>query len=474
MVKRIACALVALALLAGSMFAGAHPGGIARELALGGGPLAPTGFGPNIALNPFIYDDPTLMLLNPAYQQLYRNYAWMNIAGGAVSGFNSATDNGYGRQFAGTNFSFGKDITLGAILSFDPSFANAVVGQLATFINTSGPGSTALRPGGAQTGLRPVDVFEVTGTFDLGNITFGAGILYGWAKNDAKNVTNPVPPASSSTELSASVFGVRLGAIVDMGGGSAFDASGAFRMDKATDKVDGTNAAGGPANLGDYSESATEIQLEGRLKLKMSNKVNFIPYAAFGTFSGEPKQDAPQTGVVAFNGSTKVSAMLLSLGAGMEYKISNFYFAGGLTFRSSHVKSEITPANPPVVGTTTVTNSSTEFPVLNMGVEWTLLDWLIGRMGYYRTFQSVGTKTERPSGASTTETDTWAGNSNVLIGSYNGPDNSLITLGLGLRFGNFSLDGTVSEEAIRRGLGLVGAQDNINTFGYLTASYCFD
>jgi hypothetical protein len=458
---------MAFVLVAGSAFAGAHPGGIARELALGGGPLAPSGFGPNISLNPFISDDPTLMLLNPAYQQMYRNYAWMNIAGGAVSNFNSAADNGYGKQFAGANFSFGKEVTIGAVLSFDPSLANYMVGQLGTFVN-------ALRPGGAQTGLRPVDVFEVTGTYDLGSITVGAGILYGWAKNDSKNVTAPVPPASTSTELSASVFGFRLGAIVDLGGGSSFDASGALRLDKATDNVDATNAAGTAANLGNYSASATEILIEARLKLKMSNKVNFVPYAAFGTFSGEPKQDAPQTGVLAFNGSAKGSATLLSVGAGMEYRITNFYFAGGVSFRSSQSKLETTPPSPPVIGTTTVTNSATEIPVFNMGVEWTLLDWLIGRMGYYRTFQSQGTKTERPAGASTTEINTWNGNSNVFIGSYAGTDNSLITLGLGLRFGNFALDGTVSEEAIRRGLGLIGAQDNINTFGYVTASYSFD
>jgi hypothetical protein len=205
----------------------------------------------------------------------------------------------------------------------------------------------------------------------------------------------------------------------------------------------------------------------------MSNKVNFVPYAAFGTFSGEPKQDAPQTGALKFSGSTKLSAMLLAVGAGMEFKITNFYFAGGVSYRTSHAKLESTPPLP-AIGTTTQTTSATEVPVLNMGVEWTLLDWLIGRMGYYRTFMSVGTKTERPAGASTTETNTWAGNSNVIIGSYAGTDNSLITLGLGLRFGNFSLDGTVSDEAIRRGLGLIGAQDNINTFGYVTASYCFD
>ncbi len=467
MVKRIACTAMVFALLTGSVSAGSHPGGIARELAMGGGPLAPGGFGPNIALNPFIYDDPTVMLLNPAYQQMYRNYAWMNIAGGAVLSGTTGADNGYGKQFAGANFSFGKDVTFGAVLSFDPSFDNSLVTQLASFTN-------ALRPGGAQTGLRPVDVFEVTGTYDLGSLVVGAGIMYGWAKNDATNATAPVPPASSSTELSASVFGVRLGVLADMGGGSSFDVSGALRLDKATDNVDGTNAAGVRADLGNYSASGTEIQIEGRLKLKMSNRINFIPYAAFGSFSGSPKQDAPQTGVTPFNGSVNLSAMLLSVGAGMEYKISNFYFAGGVSYRTSNFKTETTPPSPPVVGTTTVTNSATEIPVINMGIEWTLLDWLIGRMGYYRTFQSVGTKTERPAGGSTTEINTWTGNSSVFIGSYSGTDNSLITLGLGLRFGNFALDGTVSDEAIRRGLGLIGAQDNINTFGYVTASYCFD
>jgi len=152
MARRIALQAMALILIAGTTLAGAHPGGIARELAMGGGPLAPTGFGPNIALNPFIYEDPTLMLLNPAYQQMYRNYALMNIAGGAVSSFTSAADNGYGKQFAGANFSLGKEFTIGAVLSYDPSFANFMVAQMTTFVN-------ALRPGGAQVGLRPVDVF---------------------------------------------------------------------------------------------------------------------------------------------------------------------------------------------------------------------------------------------------------------------------------------------------------------------------
>ncbi|MEW6511487.1 MAG: hypothetical protein AB1428_11070 [Bacteroidota bacterium] len=470
MVKRITVLALVLAVAAGTMFAGAHPGGIARQLAMGGSGYSPATVGPNLVFNPFIYDDPAVMLLNPAYQNMYRDYAWMNIAGGAITSFNSAVDNGYGRQFAGVNFAFGKELGLGANLSFDPSFTNFMVGQLATFVN-----NFAGRP--AQTGLRPIDVFEAVASYDLGSLDVGFGFLYGWASNTSKSSSTPTPSVSTDNELSARVLGFRLGMSMDMGGGSAFDASAAIRLDKATDNVRGTNGAGQPANSGDYSASATEIQVDGRLKLKMSNRVNFVPYVNFVTISGEPKQDAPATGVTALTNSVKVSALLIGAGAGMEYKVGSFYFAGGVSFKSGKFKTESsTGGTTPATSTSTLTGTS--FPQINLGMEWTLLDWLTGRLGYYRSFLSVKSKTETSgpaAGAGTTaESDTWFGNSNVVFGSYAGPDNSLITLGLGLRFGNFALDGTVSDEALRRGFGLVGSQDNINTFGYLTASYCFE
>ncbi|HUI64541.1 MAG TPA: autotransporter outer membrane beta-barrel domain-containing protein [Bacteroidota bacterium] len=471
MVKRIATIIVAVALGSGTMLAGAHPGGLARELALGGSGLTPTpGFGPALVINPFIYDDPTLMLLNPAYQKMYKDYAWMNIGGGTLNGTSTA-DNGYGKQFSGVNFALSKDLTVGTVLSFDPSFANYLRTQLGTFVGAVRGVASPVAP------LPPIDVFEVVGTLDVGNIVFGAGILYGWAKNDATNLGIVAPPAANNSQLSANVFGLRLGMLMDLGGGSSFDASAALRFDNATDNMTATSAAGAPANPGNYSASATEINVNARLKLKMSNKVNFVPYAAFGNVSGQPKQDAAATGATAYNGSVKLSAMLFSVGAGMEYKLSNFYLAGGLSFRTSDLKSEISPAfvvGTPNPGTTTTTLSATEFPVFNLGIEWTLLDWLTGRMGYYRTFQSLGNKTERPNNGLTTTTDYWNGNSNVFIGGLTGTDNNLLTFGLGLHFGNFALDGTVSAQALRRGLGLIGAQDDINTFGYLTASYCFE
>jgi hypothetical protein len=471
MMKRITIVCLVLVLAAGSALAGAHPGGIARMLALGGSGYNPTNAGPNIVLNPFIQNDPTVMLLNPAYQNMYRDYAWMNIAGGAVNNFNSAVDNGYGygKQFAGVNFAFGKELALGMNLSFDPSFTNFIVTQLASFVN-------AVRGAGtAQTGLRPIDVFEAVASYDLGGMNVGFAFTYGWSKNTNTNSATPAPPTAVDNELSARLLGFRAGIAMDLGGGMGFDADAAIRMDKATDNMGVTLAGGAKADRGNYSASATEIQVDARFHMKMSNKVNFVPYASFFTLSGEPKQDAPATGATAITGSVKVNVTMLAIGAGMEYKVNNFYFAGGVSFKTAKLKQEQN-SGAPANSTATSTATMTSLPTFNLGVEWTMLDWLIGRMGYYRAFQSINSKTENsaPGASSTSESNAFAGTSTVIFGSYNAADNSLITLGLGLKFGNFALDGTVSEEALRRGLGLIGSNDNMNTFGYLTASYCFE
>ena len=461
MAKRLASMAVMFLVLGNTVFGQAHPGGIAREVAMGGSQS-----GSQLVLNPFIIDDPAYMLLNPSYQMKYKDYVWTNIGGGTLQNITTG-DNGYGRQNAGVNFSLSKDFTLGAVLSFDPSAANLVPPQLALFINQ-------VQPGRAQVGLSAVDVFEVVAAYDLGALDLGFGFLYGWANRDTKNFPGPLAATSSSeTEYSARVLGFRFGMDLDMGGGSAFDATGALRLDKATDNIRASNA-GNAANNGEYSESATEIQINARLKLKMSNKVNFVPYAGFLTASGEPKQDAPPTGGTATTLSAKASALALAVGAGGEFHTTKFYLAGGLSYFMSRTKTEVTPTA--AVGTTTSSTTVSAFPTFNLGGEWWFTDWLAGRLGYYRAFANTNTKTEFPSpiNAPTAEQNVFAGSSLVTIGGYGGADNSLVTLGLGMKLGGFALDAVVSEEALRRGFGVIGAQDNINSFGYMTASYSFE
>jgi hypothetical protein len=472
MVRRITTVALVVLLCSSALLAGAHPGGIARQLAMGGSTLAPNSSGPNLVLNPFIVSDPTVMLLNPAFQNMYRDYAWFNLAGGRENNFSPA-DNTYGSQFGGVNFAFGKEFTIGATLSFDPSYTNLLVGDLASFIN----GLPAVDRGNraAQTGLPPVEVFEAVAGFDLGSFDVGFAVMYGWATNTSKSSGSPTL-ATTDNKLGSSVLGFRAGIAMDLGGGTGFDADAALRLDNVTDYMKASNAAGTATDMGEFSASMTEIQVDGRFHMKMSNRVNFVPYATFVTMSGSPKRDSKPLNTTpnANLNDYKMSRMLLAVGAGIEYKISNFYFAGGVSFKTARQKTEVSTPAPTVTGTSTTT--STSFPQFNLGMEFVFTEWLTGRMGYYRAFHSDNIKNELSAtgSSSTTENTTAASNSNVFFGAMTGADNSLLTLGLGFKFGNFALDATVSENALRRGFGLIGSQDNMNSFGYMTASYCFE
>jgi hypothetical protein len=461
MLKKLATTVLLVTVVVGSAFADAKNGGIARQIAMGGSQA-----GSGLVLNPFIMDDPALVLLNPAYQAMYKDYAWMNLGGGTLTGLSTA-DNGYGSQNAGLAFSCGKEWSFGAIMSYDPSGANVV--------NTLISGASVGLPGWGITQRAPqnipgiANVWEALGSYHTGSLNLGFAFMYGHSISDS--TFNPSTGTSGEFEASSSVFGFRAGAIVDLGSGSSFDVSAALRLDKATDNVT-SNAGSG----GEYSASGTEIQVQARGKFRMSNKVNFVPYALFATLSAEPKEDAFPTGGTAQTLSNKLSALAYSVGVGGEYHTPSFYLAGGLSYQSARAKAEV-GNNPGAGQNQTYTATLVGLPVFNVGGEWWFTDWLAGRGGYYRSLANVKFKYEQsvPGAGFTGESNRTFPNSFLFIGGITSANNDgLVTLGLGFRFGGFALDATVSEEALRRGLGLIGSQDNINTFGYITTSYNFE
>ncbi len=462
--KRLATIALLVAIVGSNAFAEAKSGGIARQLAMGG-----SNGGTQLVVNPFLMNDPSWMLVNPAYQTMYKDYIWMNIGGGTLNGL-STGDNGYGKQFAGVSFALDHNWSVGAILSYDPSFANQVSSLLAG-APSPGLGLPALPPfitdRGAQTIPGIANVWEAVGSYDTKDLDLGLGVMYGSSKNENKSST-PAPAASSSeSEASSSVIGFRAGMNLDLGSGSEWGASAALRLDKATDNIKNSPAITGAG--GEYSASGTEIQVQTRAKLKVSNKFSFVPYALFANLSAEPKQDAPVSGGTATTRSEKVTAMALAVGAGGEFKTSDFFLAGGISFQTAKAKLEQSVPGTTVTGELTYT----ALPVINLGTEWWFTNWLAGRAGYYRALAKTNVKSESPAG--TSETITGLPHSFLAIGGF-GPGNydGIVTLGLGVRFGGFGLDATVSEEALRRGFGIIGAQDNINSFGYLSASYNFE
>ena len=295
---------------------------------------------------------------------------------------------------------------------------------------------------------------------------------YGYSNSDAKfDSTNGAYSYDYST--SARVLGFRAGINANLGGGSSFDAAAALHLDKADDKVTGVPIA--TSNSGDYSASGTEFQAYARAKFNMSSKFNLVPYAGVMTVSASPNEDTRPNGVTTTPYTDNVNLLNYALGIGGEYRAGSFYFAGGLSFESYKQKFEETPGTAAPASarvTTTTTYSDNAIPVVNLGMEWTLTDWLTGRAGYFRWLGSQDYKQEAP--AYTYDQSVTYPNSWVFLGGINDANwDGLVTLGVGLKFSGFALDATVSDEALRRGLGLIGAQDNINTFGYLTASYYF-
>ncbi len=463
MMKRLATTAIVLAIVSSNVLSQAKNGGIARQIAMGG-----SNVGTSLVLNPFLMDDPALMYLNPAYQAMYKDYGWLNVAGGALNG-NSATpgvsDNGYGHQHAGISFALNNEWALGMILSYDPSFAGPVatllsgatipgVGTLPAFITSRTPQAI---PGIANT-------WELVTSYDAGEMDLGFAFMYGSSNRETK--TAATGGTSTETEASSSVMGFRGGINMDLGSGNSFDASAAFRLDKATDDV--KPSTGGTS---EYSATGTEIQITARLKCKVSNKFSFVPYAAFSSVSAEPKEDAIPTGGTPVAFSEKLTGTAIAAGVGGEFRTPTFYLAGGLSFQTASLKLETTPTGAPG---STAKLTYTALPVFNIGGEWWFTDWLAGRSGYYRALASAKSETSSPTGSSETKLTiphSWIANIGAL-----GPSNydGLVTLGVGFAFGGFALDATVSEEALRRGLGLIGSQDNINTFGYITTSYNFE
>jgi hypothetical protein len=459
--------LLLVSILASTIvFAQAKPGGIARELAMG---AARTDR--NIAVNPFILMDPTWLLGNPAYLQHYGDYAWFDIAGGTVNGYGG--ENVYGNQFGGVSFAFGKQFSVGAILSYDASITNSLWSPLNSYI--SGSTRPMTNPAASIGTPRNIEVFEVLAATSLDNLEVGAGISYGWSNQDFTSTSAPPTPITSDGSLGARTFGIRAGLKMDLGSGSMFEGAVAARMDKATDKF--TNGGtGNGTGTSEYGASATELEANARLGLKMSKRFTLVPYFALRTFSVEPKEAGRLVGQAETKYSYKESILSMSFGLGGEVKVKEMYLAGGVSFALMRDKTETNTNATTTSPTTTSTLSISAFPVFNLGVEYPVLDWLTLRGGYYRALATVTSKSEVSTGGSSERSQS-LGNSSVIYGGFSSigsDENGLMTLGLGLKFGGFALDATVSEQALRRGLGVIGASDNINTFGYCTLSYCFE
>jgi hypothetical protein len=384
-------------------------GGLARLMGMGN--------------NPYVID-PYFITVNPAWASSYSDFIWGDLGTTATPFGNNGNS-----EFAAFNFKVVDNLVIGGILSRS-DFANVLsISSLQAINSLIGQAQIALPPG-ALTPVALNNNIEALGAYDLGMFSIGLGVSYAHSTNQNN------PPTGGSTETTASQIGFNAG-IVTHTTLLKLDASAAILLPSATATV---------PNVPDTKASQTYIQAQARLFYKMSAKFRLIPSASFLTSSG----------TLDVNGKSNdlPSQMFFVVGLGLGWEMDGLLIAGGPAFA---YQSQTTKGTG---GASDITNSTTYFPVWNLGAEFNFTDWFIGRIGYWATTQSV-----------TNQTHATLTTINETVQTAYNPGTA--TVGVGFRVGGLSIDATVNVDVLREGLANLGNSGAGPTFGWLSVGYGF-
>ncbi len=370
--------------------------------------------------NPYLVD-PEGIKLNPAWASVYHDFLWGDLGSNSGPTFGNSSAG----QFAGLNVSITDQVVVGALLTRN-DFNSFSIGTL-------DPGNLVNQLNNTNINPQAVPLnnnLELLAAFKLGMLTLGAGVAY--AATSSENT----PAGGQTTTASASQFGVNVGVLVNFTKRMMLDAGVSFMMPSASFE---------PPQGNSTELSQTIIGVAARFFLPLSQKIRFVPTALFVTASGT--RDAGGT-------STDLpSATVIGAGFGIEYSTGDFLLVGGPAFSSASSTNSAVPNVSPEFST-----SALVFPIWNLGAEWMALDWLVARLGYTA---ATGNATFETPAAVTTINE----RSNTIYSPLGA------TVGIGLRFGDFSFDATVNTDVLRQGLNNIGGGGP--TFAYISSSYAF-
>jgi len=398
-------------------------GGLARISAMGG--------------NIYVVD-PFFNTVNTAWNGVYNNFILADLGTSASSPFGAG---GFGQYISGS-FRAGSRWTFGGILArndfpgfgialLDPgsnSSLGAPFSGVVSIVNSFVGGGAVI----------PMDNNVVLmATLKMRNTIIGLGIAYASTSNETTTPAIGGTPAST-TEGSSNQLGFNVGVITDFSRNFKLDAAGTILLPSASFK---------PSTGNETKASQTFISVTARGFWRVNPNLRVVPVFNFLTVSGTVDSGGTSSGSVDFPSLTS-----FAFGGGLNYKIGDFLLAGGILFASNSYTIAATAGSPELE------NSATVFPIWNLGVEWQLLDWLYGRLGYVAV-----------SGSSTSQTSATSTSVNEFVSTFFGPSQRGATVGVGFRFGDFSLDATINEDVLRQGFNVIGGGGP--TFFLLTSSY---
>lgn len=389
--------------------------------------------------NPYVID-PFFNSVNPAWNAIYNDFVIGDL-GNLASGLSPWGPGGGGQYFSGS-FSIGNNWTLGGILArndfnglsialVDPG-SNNVFGfpfpGVVSTVNNLADGSVVV----------PMDNnIELITTYQTETTSVGFGIAYASTSRDF------TPDSGASAEGCANQIGFNLG-VVHFNRNIKLDVGLSIMLPSAsyTPPISGT---------GGNQVNADQIIIlaNARAFIELNKNLELVPIVVFASVTGDIDS--------GFTSTTYSTDMLSftsrTVGIGLNYHTGDFILAGGVSFTWATITiPAINNVNPEYE------LNANFFPVWNIGAEWNLLDWLVGRLGYFAV-----------TGLSTVEDPISATGINEYVTTFFGPPRRGATVGVGFRFGDFSLDAMVNEDVLRQGFNVIGGGGS--TFAYLTASY---
>ncbi|MBN1754568.1 hypothetical protein JW877_00005 [bacterium] len=358
---------------------------------------------------------------NPAVLHMYSDFVFVEFM-----------DMGGNNQFGGVTYSPLENLTVGVAV-------NRKFGEIYSMIGRSD--ISDFLP-------NPVNGVDIIGAYSTGTIAFGLGIFKSGSK-DFSEVTDSDGEVTSTSEVSAGVLGVNLGTTMMMGE-TEIDARLNLRFNSYSRETETSSGVETYENTGGMG-----ITFGGRAFLPMTSKMKLIPAIWFNSHSSGEKltsdiRDDTETG--------DYKNMTLGAGVGANYQLEKTLIIAG----ASVVIDKYTDEREEDF---TETTTYTYLPALNLALEHTIWKTLVGRVGvskYMGTYKDLWESNENDSASET-----------KLSLPIAGDESNIVSLGLGVSFGNFTLDWNLSTALIFNNLYLIsGTASGFSS--NVTATYNFD
>jgi len=408
-------------------------GGLARTVALGGGPQ-----------NPYTKDY-TDVFTNPAYALEYKDLLFSDI-GYSFTQY-SASGQYIGVTLAITDFALGiaigkREGPMFSENSYNPSFTFSASDNMTA--GASGRWGISVNEPKA-----PVQIF---GAYKMEKLTLGAALYRsGWSSSG--NIT-----LIQKYEANQNQTGLKFGIIFEESPERIYEGSLLARLNRSSIDISPANPT---ANS--YEANGYELALNVRGFIKLNEKIDIIPRGRLGYFTYKPEVTTTPASPFA-NEPNNYSKIEVEAGAAVNSKFEGGFVSVGLSVQYITLTNDITSPSGSVL--LTEENSITWFdlPKINIGSEFEILSWLKGRLGYFKRLSTQTTT------LGTTVLETSIGNEPGYVPNLGlSAASQQLSFGLGIAVQRVAIDGLVGERFLAAGPSILSGNVQ-DMFGVVSVS----